>query len=416
MIQNVLVSLITTIFLASLIYYYFLLFYKPVKPPIKKKFTSITIIMPAHNEEAYIKEAINYAKKAVYSGKKQIIVVDDGSTDRTAEIVKKIKGIKFIQNNHSGKSASINKALKYATGELIAIVDSDSCIEKNALVELSRELGRKDVVAATGIVKVKNRRKFLCMWPHIEQLYNSMIRYMISKINANIVTPGALSIYRTKQLKEIGGFSTEGYCEDTDVTIRLIRKGYKVSFCEKAISETYNPHTLKEFVKQRVRLSRGLVNILKKHLKINKTYIDVLTLPLLLFSYVQAAIMGSFTLYQITTGYITYYFSQGVIFNLSVVNFFIDWLSIIGFIKWVGNVLLGNSPLSFVTLIGIMATLLSYPLYFVAIFKFDKKFDFWHLIPVLFMFPFWLVLMVFYILAVPEIFNKHQKNIWNKND
>lgn len=415
MIQNVLVSIITTIFLISLIYYYFLLFYQPPKKPIIKKFNSITIIMPAHNEEAYIKEAIRYAKVAKFNGKKEIIVVDDGSTDKTAKIVKKIKGIKLIQKEHSGKSDSINTALRESKGELIAIVDSDSCIQENSLIELAKELGKEKMVAACGVVKVKNRKRFLCMWPHIEQLYNSLIRSMISKINANIVTPGALSMYRAKELKKIGGFSTKGYCEDTDVTIRLIRKGYRVGFSQKAVSETYNPHTLKEFIKQRVRLAKGLVNILQRHLKINNTFIDLVTVPLLFFSYIQAAIMGSFTIFQIITGYITYFVSQGQIFNLAVGGFFLDWFSVVGFIKWVGNVVLMNSPLTFVTLIGITATLLSYPLYFIAIFKFDKKFDLWHLIPLLFMFPFWLVLMVFYILAIPEYFNKNQKNIWNKN-
>lgn len=126
--------------------------------------------------------------------------------------------------------------------------------------------------------------------------------------------------------------------------------------------------------------------------------------------------MGSFTIYQIAVGYLTYFASKAVYFNLEVFKFFFEWFSIVGFIKWAYSVIIGTIPLNFVTIIGIVSTLLSYPLFVLAIIKFDRKFGIRHLIPIFFMFPFWLLLMVIYIIMIPECFSKKQYNIWKKNE
>ena len=409
-------AIITSIFLLVVISYYMLFFLKPKQGKITRTFSSITIIIPAHNEERYIKECIKSVIEADFNGKKQIIVVDDGSKDNTVSIASGFKQVKLIKTRHSGKAASLNKALSLAKGQLVAIVDGDSIIGKNSLMESSKIVGRENTVAACCVVKVKNRKKFINMWAHIEQLYNSLIRLLFSRINANITTPGPLSVYRRKELVEVGGFSTEGFSEDQDIAIRLFRKGYKIGFAEKAIAETNMPYDTKGFLRQRTRFARGLLNILKRHFKFNKTIIDIYTLPIFLFTYIQAVIMGLFTLYQIASGYIIYFFSKGILFNISVLKFFFEWFSIVGFIKWAYSVLSGITPFNFIAAVGIISTLLTYPIYFFTIFKFDKKFDLWHLIPVFFMFPFWLLIMLIYILSLPEMLRKKQYNIWKKNE
>lgn len=410
--------LVTLIFLFIVLSYYALFFINPKKPKQKELFSSISIIIPAHNEEDYIKDAIDSAIAAEFNGKKQIIVVDDGSRDRTSEIIAQYarKGVKIIRTLHSGKSASLNKALAAARGDLIAIIDGDSIIHRTALKEMAKELSRDNVAGACGVIKVRNRHKLICMWSHIEQIYNSMMRLLFTKINANVTTPGPLSVYRRKALMEVGGFSAEGYSEDMDITIRLIRNGYRISFAEKAVAETNMPYKIKEFLRQRSRFAGGMLNILKRHMKLNKTSIDFYTFPILLFTYIQAVIMGIFTIYQIVSGYIVYFASKGIYFSPHVLKFFFEWFSIIGFVRWFLSVIMGSAPVSFITIIGILSTFLTYPLYFLAILKFDRKIDFYHIVPVFFMFPFWLLIMIIYIAHIPEYFNKRQYNIWKKNE
>jgi len=417
MILDILSSVITTVFLLFLLSYYALFFIKRRLNRLEKKYNSISIIIPAHNEEEFIEEAIESVLKARFVGKKEVIVINDGSSDRTLELIKKYKEVKILDNKkHSGKSFSLNRALAKAKGDVIAIVDGDSYILRDALVRSIREVSRKDVVATCGVVKVRNRYRLIGMWLHIELVYNSLIRSLFGKVNANVVTPGALSVYRTKELKDIGGFSTEGFSEDVDIAIRLIRKGYKITFNDKIVSETNMPYDPKGFLRQRTRLARGLINLLKRHMKMNKTIIDIYTLPLFLFTYIQAVIMGGLTIYNMTSGYILYYASKGVYFSFDVVRFFFEWLSIFGFINWTFNVIVGNAAFNFLSAVGIFSTFLSYPLFFYAIIKYDKRIDLRHLIPIFFMAPYWLLIMVIYTICIPELLAKKQYNIWKKNE
>ena len=409
---------ITILFFLVVISYYALLFVKTKKPRPSKRFSSITVIIPAHNEEAYIRECIDSVIAAGFEGKKEIIVVDDGSKDKTAEIVSQYasKGIKLIRKKHTGKSDSINKAISVSKGELIAIVDGDSSIHKDSLINIAKEVERKNVAAASCIVRVKNRSRLICIWLELEQIYNSLVRQLFSKLNANIVTPGPLSIYRKKELLEAGGFSTQGFSEDIDITIRLIRKGYKIGFSDKAVTETNMPYKAKEFIRQRTRFARGIINIFKKHMQLNKAAIDLYTLPLFLFNYAQAVIMGSFMVYNIASGYATYFLAKGIIFNMYTLKFFFEWFSIVGFIKWSISVFTAQTPLTFVSAAGIFSTLLTYPLYLYAIAKYSRKFEILHLLALFFMPSFWLLIMVIYILSLPEYFRKEQHNIWKKNE
>lgn len=416
MIAQTLATIITFFFLLIILSYYCLFFIKKRTPKHHKKLDSISIIIPAHNEEQFIKECIQSVLSAKFKGKKQIIAVDDGSIDKTKKILSTFKQITLLKQKHSGKAAAINKALKIATGDIIAIVDADSTIEKDALEHMANTLSSKNIAAATGIVKVKNRHKYVNMWAHIEQIYNSLMRSLLSKLNANIVTPGPLSMYKKTALKKIGGFSTKGFSEDVIVTLKLIRKGYDVGFSEKSIAYTNMPYKPKNFLRQRTRFARGMIYLFKKHMGVSKKFIDLYTMPILLFTYIQAIIIGAFTIYQITNGYMTYYASQEIYFSLDVLKFLFEWFSIVGFIKWAYNIIIGAIPLNFANIIGIISTLLSYPLYFIAIFKIDKKIDFYHIIPLFFMFPFWLLIMIIYILCIPELFKTKQKNIWKKNE
>lgn len=410
-------GIITLLFLVIILSYYILLFIKRRRPKSHKRLTSISVLIPAHNEEPYLKETIEAVLAADFNNKKQVIVINDGSKDKTGRIAAKYKDVLLITNKKQlGKAASINKAFKRATGDIIAIVDADSIIRKDALEEMAKELSRKNVGAATGVVLVKNRNKCINMWVHIEQLYNSLVRLMLSKVNANIVTPGPLSMYKRTALKKIGGFSTDGFSEDIDVSIRLIRAGYRIGYTHKAVSATNMPYTRKWFFKQRTRFARGMLHVFKRHLKLKKTIIDFYTLPIFVFAYIQAIIMGAFTIYQIVAGYITYFASQGTFINIYVAKFFLEWFSIVGFVRWTVSVFTGTTPLTFITIIGVVSTSLSYPLYLFAIFKFDKKFDWRHLIPLIFMAPFWWLIMLIYITMLPELFKKEQYNIWQKNE
>jgi cellulose synthase/poly-beta-1,6-N-acetylglucosamine synthase-like glycosyltransferase len=409
----ILVNAISAIFLLIIISYYCLLFIRKKKTAPGKLPRSISIIMPAHNEERYIADCIESVLDADFEGKKEILVVDDGSHDRTARIAQGYP-VKLLKGAHRGKSFSINKALKFVKGELVAVVDADSVIAKDSLLEATKFFAKRDVGGVCSVIKVKNKKTFPGMWLHIEQLYNSLLRSLFAKVNVNIVTPGPLSIYRKESLTKIGGFETQGFSEDVDVALRLIKAGYKVECSEKSISETNMPITFRGFSRQRLRFARGWINIFKRHFRLNRAVIRIYTLPLMLFGYFQSVIMGAIMLYNIISGYINYFVSHGTAFSFGALRFFLEWLSIAGIIRWCIRLVSGTEPWTIIAAIGLAASLLTYPLYLVAIYRYDKKLSWRHIIPLVFMFPYWLVIMVFYIIALPEAFRKHQKNKWEK--
>ncbi|HYD03054.1 MAG TPA: glycosyltransferase family 2 protein [Alphaproteobacteria bacterium] len=407
---------ITSIFFLIILSYYILLFKKDTfsKHAPSKQFNSITVIIPAHNEQKYIAECLNSVLKAKFNGKKEIIVVNDGSADNTGKILKKFESkIKLINIKHSGKSTAINTALRQAKGKLIAIVDADSIISIDSLNEAKKYFSDPKVGAVTSVIKVKNDSATMSSWIRLEQLYNSLLRQLFCKINVNIVTPGPLSIYRKDVLENLGGFGVKGLSEDVDIAVRIIKSGRKIAFSKNSVAETNMPENWKGFSKQRSRFAKGWINIFKRHLKMDKHLLQIYTLPIALFGYFQAVIMGLITLYNIISGYIAYFYSQGIIFNLGVAKFLFEWFSIFGTLSWAYRTIMNPLNASMFDWIGILASLLIYPLYIIAISRYDK-FTWKKTLALIFMFPFWLIIMVFYVFNIKELFVKKQKNIWTK--
>lgn len=410
-VATVLSTSITTVFLLVVLSYYVLLFRRRSTPAVTEQFPSITVLIPAHNEAKYIAACVAAAKKAAFAGMKEIIVIDDGSTDDTVKIARKA-GATVYSRKHSGKAASLNFGIAKAKGKLVAVVDADSEIHADALKEAVKLFYPK-VAAVCAVIHVKNRRTPLGFWLHMEQLYGSLSRSLFAKVNSNIVAAGPLTVFRKDALQKINGFSEEGFSEDVDIAVRLIRAGYHVEYAEKSVTETNMPLSIKGFYRQRRRFARGWVNILKKHFKLDRTLLQVYTLPLALFTYLQAVIMGVLMLYAIGSGYYQYFVAKGVFFSWYAAKFFLEWLSIIGVVKWAISIFNGTTPLTIVSGIGLASALLSYPLYVVAAVKYDR-FSLWHVLAIMFLFPFWLIVMTVYIINIDAWFAGKQRNIWTK--
>lgn len=411
---KIVTDILTVIFFLVTLSYYLLLCYKPKRRKADSAFTSVTVIIPAHNEQRYIEACVQSVIKAEFNGDKEIIVVDDGSSDATAEIVSRIPSVTLIRQAHTGKAATLNMAIARATGQLVAIIDGDTEIEPNALMEMQKDLEQEKTAATTCPIAVKNRQEGVLMWVHVEQLYASLLRSIMTKVNANVINSGQCGMFRKKELVDCGGFSTFGLSEDMDVAIRLVRAGYHLSFTEGTMAYTNMPESFAWFWKQRARWARGGLNNLVRHLRLNTSVIDVYSMPLVVFGYIQALIMGGFTLYKIIDGYFYLYFTYGHFFNWRIILFILNWCSALGMLKWTFGFFTGASPITAVNIAGALASLLSYPLFLIAIIKFDKKIDWNHIIPLMFMAPLWWIVMLIQALCLPELFNKERYNIWTK--
>jgi len=239
--------------------------------PEAKKFPSITLITPAYNEEDSIADTIKALLDIDYpKGKKEIILVNDGSTDKTLVIMKKFaknhKEIKILDKKNSGKSDSLNQAIKIAKGELIAIVDADSYPTKDALKKMVGYFEQdKDMAAVTSKVFVKNKKNFIEKFQDIDYRVIAWSRKILDYIDCVYVTNGPLSVYRKEVVKKVGGFNTKIVTEDIELTWNLMSKGYKTKMSYSAIAYTSIPKTLRAWIKQRVRWNVGGFQVLSKY-------------------------------------------------------------------------------------------------------------------------------------------------------
>ncbi len=238
--------------------------------PITKKKYSISVLVPAFNEQETIGETI----KAIFDIEypiKELIVLNDGSIDNTGEIVKnlskKYSNLKLINKKNSGKADSLNYGIKLAKGELIVVVDADSYPAKDSFGKLVGFFDDEKVGAATCVFVPKNENKFLEKLQVMEYHIIAFTRKLLGYIDAIYVTPGPLAMYKKSALKEIGGFDSRNMTEDIEVVWHLDYAGYKRKMCLSTYATTTVPSKFKEWYGQRRRWNVGGLQCIAKYKK-----------------------------------------------------------------------------------------------------------------------------------------------------
>jgi len=230
-------------------------------------FPSLTVLIPAYNEEKVLARTLESVLEASYPDK-EIIVIDDGSKDRTYQIAQGYEnaGVKVIHRPNGGKATALNHGLLFARGEIIVIVDADSQITKNTLVELVKPFRDPDVAAIAGNIKVLNRKNLLTKCQALEYIASiNIYRRALDVFGSVTVVPGALGAYRRKVLEGGGVYDPDTLVEDFDVTIKALKSGNIVQASTSAISYTEAPEKVKDLYKQRLRWYRGNFQAIWKH-------------------------------------------------------------------------------------------------------------------------------------------------------
>jgi len=411
----------TVILLLITLSQYLILIFKP-KKKIKGNYKSaISILVPAHNEGKYLKKTIKSILNCGYKGKKEIIVIDDGSTDNTPQIIeefKKTKLIKSIRTNHIGKSKALNKGLKLAKNEIVITIDGDTCLEKGSMKKLVAPFSDKMVAATTGVIKVENTKKPLSWFQKLEYLNFAFFKAVCEKISAVIAASGPLSAFRRKYLIEVGGFSQYVFLEDFDVALKLIKKGYKTHFVDTAFCYTFVPEKFLEFVKQRFRWTKGGAQIIKTHFDmfLNRRYKGpgMYSLPLLSYWYIHSVLMGIALILQIALGYHNFFLINGVVFSWDVARYFFYWFSVFGIINVGYEIILGNMSLTLLTALNMLLLTFTYGMFLLALNKFKESLTLKDIVAFIFMFPYWLVLLFVHAMSNIEWLKKQGKNLWKK--
>jgi cellulose synthase/poly-beta-1,6-N-acetylglucosamine synthase-like glycosyltransferase len=230
-----------------------------------KYFPTVSILIPAHNEERGIGETIKSVLGMGYpKGKMEVIAIDNGSTDRTSEEIKKFKEVKLLHEKQLGKSHALNKGLSVAKSDIIGVLDADTLVAKDCLDKSVGYFEEGDVGAVTNFIKVRSENGFLRKMQKIEYIYSEVTKKLISTLNSMYTIPGTLSLFRRSAIRSTG-FSDDTLAEDMDIALSLMKNGYRIVNSVHSVAYTRIPGGIMELVKQRIRWYRGFIENTRKH-------------------------------------------------------------------------------------------------------------------------------------------------------
>ncbi|CAM5454913.1 glycosyltransferase [Streptomyces coeruleorubidus] len=227
----------------------------------------VTVLVPAYNEEAGIGSTLRSLLDSTHR-ELQVVVIDDGSSDRTADIAENTGDprVEVVRQPNSGKAAALNTGLAQARYDIVVMVDADTVFEPDAIERIVQPLAHPAVGAVSGNTKVGNRRSLLARWQHLEYVFGfNLDRRMFEVLECMPTVPGAIGAFRRDAVIGVGGVSEDTLAEDTDLTMALWRAGWRVLYEESAVAWTEVPTTVGQLWRQRYRWCYGTLQAMWKH-------------------------------------------------------------------------------------------------------------------------------------------------------
>jgi cellulose synthase/poly-beta-1,6-N-acetylglucosamine synthase-like glycosyltransferase/peptidoglycan/xylan/chitin deacetylase (PgdA/CDA1 family)/peptidoglycan/LPS O-acetylase OafA/YrhL len=232
-------------------------------PPVTEP---VSVIMPVFNEVTNIEVAVRSILASDHPH--EIVVVDDGSTDGTADLIESLHlpGVAVIRQPNGGKASALNTGIAHARHDLIVMVDGDTVFEPDTMRRLVQPFADPGMGAVSGNVKIANRDTFLTRLQHIEYVIGFNVDRRMHDLTGSICTiPGAAGAFRRAALLAAGGVSDQTLAEDTDLTIAIGRLGWRMAYVDDAVAWTEAPETLRQLWQQRYRWTYGTMQSVWKH-------------------------------------------------------------------------------------------------------------------------------------------------------
>jgi cellulose synthase/poly-beta-1,6-N-acetylglucosamine synthase-like glycosyltransferase len=279
---------------------------------------AVAVLIPAYNEEKVIERTIRSALRSTYKNLR-VIVIDDGSKDRTLEVARNCFGreqglgkVLILTKPNSGKADALNFGLKYlrANEEIFVGIDADTVIAKDAVALLVPHFQNARVGAVAGNAKVGNRVNLWTRWQALEYITSQNFeRRALNTLGAVSVVPGAIGAWRVSAVKQVGAFHTDTVAEDADLTMALLRAGYRVQYEDMALAYTEAPVNASGLMRQRFRWSFGILQAVFKHREVfaRKGVLGWVALPNIIIFQILLPLVSPFIDVMFAVGAIWYF-------------------------------------------------------------------------------------------------------------
>jgi cellulose synthase/poly-beta-1,6-N-acetylglucosamine synthase-like glycosyltransferase/peptidoglycan/xylan/chitin deacetylase (PgdA/CDA1 family) len=243
--------------------------YRPASPGFCPR---VAVLIPAYNEESVIVRTIRSVLNSDYKNL-HVIVIDDGSLDRTAEVAAAAYAqdiaagrVQILTKRNEGKAAALNYALDRITEDVYVGIDADTVIAPDAISKLIPHFEDPAIGAIAGNAKVGNRVNLWTRWQALEYITSQNFeRRALNLFHVITVVPGAIGAWRTAPVKAAGGYPVNTVAEDADLTMSLLEQGWKVDYEDRALAFTEAPIDAKGLMRQRFRWSFGTLQAVWKH-------------------------------------------------------------------------------------------------------------------------------------------------------
>ncbi len=233
----------------------------------------VAVLIPAYNEEKVIERTIQGALDSDYPNLR-VIVIDDGSKDRTLEVTRRAftaeeaaGKVIILTKPNGGKAEALNYGLTHiGDAELFVGIDADTIIAPDAISRMVPHFLNPKVGAIAGNAKVGNRVNLWTRWQALEYITSQNFeRRALNTMGAVSVVPGAIGAWRVSAVSEAGGYHIDTVAEDADLTMALLRNGYRVEYEDRALAFTEAPTNANALMRQRFRWSFGILQAIFKH-------------------------------------------------------------------------------------------------------------------------------------------------------
>ncbi len=232
----------------------------------------VAVLIPAYNEETVIVRTIRSVLNSDYKNL-HVIVIDDGSLDRTAEVAAAAYAqeiaagrVQVLTKRNGGKAAALNYGLERTNEEIFVGIDADTVIATDAISKLIPHFEDPRIGAMAGNAKVGNRVNLWTRWQALEYITSQNFeRRALDLFHVVTVVPGAIGAWRTAPVKAAGGYPLNTVAEDADLTMNLLEQRLRVDYEDRALAYTEAPIDARGLMRQRFRWSFGILQAVWKH-------------------------------------------------------------------------------------------------------------------------------------------------------